>query len=229
MKTVDRLRRQEISDTIGGIGWRFVLGVISTSVRVRSLGHGAAFAARASADMEAGDNMRVDLRDDRVVLTLQDAATGWVTQRELQLAERISALASDLGLRTSPSIGDVRSVQRIEIAIDAVDIVKIRPFWKAITAYDDEANATGPQDPLVDPWGQGPAIWFQKMGTPRTQRNRIHFDISVPHDEAARRVDAAIGAGGVLLSDDAAPAFWVLADAEGNEVCVTTWQGRDRS
>jgi 4a-hydroxytetrahydrobiopterin dehydratase len=24
-----------------------------------------------------------------------------------------------------------------------------------------------------------------------------------------------------------APAYWVLADAEGNEVCVTTWQGRD--
>jgi len=24
-----------------------------------------------------------------------------------------------------------------------------------------------------------------------------------------------------------APAVWVLADAEDNEACVTTWQGRD--
>ncbi len=24
-----------------------------------------------------------------------------------------------------------------------------------------------------------------------------------------------------------APAFWVLADAEGNEACIATWQGRD--
>jgi 4a-hydroxytetrahydrobiopterin dehydratase len=24
-----------------------------------------------------------------------------------------------------------------------------------------------------------------------------------------------------------APAFWVLADPEGNEACITTWQGRD--
>jgi 4a-hydroxytetrahydrobiopterin dehydratase len=31
----------------------------------------------------------------------------------------------------------------------------------------------------------------------------------------------------VLVSDARAPAFWVLADAERNEVCVTTWQGRD--
>ncbi|WP_338498680.1 VOC family protein [Streptomyces sp. SJL17-4] len=48
---------------------------------------------------------------------------------------------------------------------------------------------------------------------------------------AARRgaaeVDAALTAGGRLVSEDRAPAFWVLADGEGNEACVTTWQGRD--
>jgi 4a-hydroxytetrahydrobiopterin dehydratase len=64
------------------------------------------------------------------------------------------------------------------------------------------------------------------MTEPRPQRNRIHLDISVPHDEAPGRIEAAIGAGGVLVSDSQAPAFWVLADAEGNEACVTTWQGR---
>ena len=29
------------------------------------------------------------------------------------------------------------------------------------------------------------------------------------------------------MSDAEAPAFWVLADVEGNEVCICTWQGRD--
>lgn len=93
--------------------------------------------------------------------------------------------------------------------------------------YGDEAGASGPQDPLIDPAGQGPAIWFQQMHAPRPQRNRIHFDVSVPHDEAPHRITAALAAGGVLLSDAKAPAFWVLADVEGNEACVTTWQGRD--
>jgi 4a-hydroxytetrahydrobiopterin dehydratase len=65
------------------------------------------------------------------------------------------------------------------------------------------------------------------MDEPRPQRNRIHLDVSVPHDEAPRRIDAALAAGGVLVSDAEAPAFWVLADAEGNEACITTWQGRD--
>jgi 4a-hydroxytetrahydrobiopterin dehydratase len=65
------------------------------------------------------------------------------------------------------------------------------------------------------------------MGEPRPQRNRIHLDVSVPHDEARQRMDAALAAGGTLVYDAEAPAFWVLADPEGNEACVTTWQGRD--
>ena len=52
---------------------------------------------------------------------------------------------------------------------------------------------------------------------------------SSAHDQAEARVAAAIAAGGHLVSDERAPAFWVLADAEGNEVCVCTWQARSNS
>ena len=51
----------------------------------------------------------------------------------------------------------------------------------------------------------------------------------MPHDEAEARVAAAIAAGGHLVSDERAPRFWVLADGEGNEVCVCTWQARSNS
>lgn len=60
-----------------------------------------------------------------------------------------------------------------------------------------------------------------------TPRNRVHVDISVPHDQGEARVAAAIAAGGHLVSDRHAPARWTLADAEGNEVDVATWMGRD--
>ena len=52
-------------------------------------------------------------------------------------------------------------------------------------------------------------------------------DRTVPHDEAHERIAAALAAGGTVRSDAEAPAFWVLADPEGNEACITTWQGRD--
>jgi 4a-hydroxytetrahydrobiopterin dehydratase len=29
------------------------------------------------------------------------------------------------------------------------------------------------------------------------------------------------------VTDQYAPSWWVLADAEGNEACVATWQSRD--
>jgi 4a-hydroxytetrahydrobiopterin dehydratase len=65
------------------------------------------------------------------------------------------------------------------------------------------------------------------MDAPRPQRNRIHLDIWVPHDQAETRIAAAIAAGGRLVTNEYAPAFWVLADSEGNEACVATIKGRD--
>jgi 4a-hydroxytetrahydrobiopterin dehydratase len=64
------------------------------------------------------------------------------------------------------------------------------------------------------------------MDEPRPQRNRIHVDVTVPHDEADARIAAAIDAGGQLVSAARARAFWILADPEGNEACVCTWQDR---
>jgi 4a-hydroxytetrahydrobiopterin dehydratase len=80
---------------------------------------------------------------------------------------------------------------------------------------------------LLDPQARGPSIWFQQMDAPRPQRNRIHLDVFVPHDQAEARVAAALKAGGHLVNDEFAPAWWTLADAEGNEVDVATWMGRD--
>jgi 4a-hydroxytetrahydrobiopterin dehydratase len=44
---------------------------------------------------------------------------------------------------------------------------------------------------------------------------------------ARKRIDAALAAGGTLVSEEHAPSFWVLADAQGNKACVTTGEGRD--
>ena len=208
-----------------------MLGSLRTSVPVESLAQATALAADAVAvcGADADAHLRIDARPDRVVLTLQSLEHAAVTTLDVELALRITATADRAGLLTEPEVGTPapHSVQILEIAIDALDIAAIRPFWKAVLGYAAEAGADGPTDPLVDPVGQSPAVWFQQMDQARPQRNRIHFDICVPHDEASRRIDAALAAGGRLVSATRAPAFWVLADLEGNEVCVTTWQGRD--
>jgi 4a-hydroxytetrahydrobiopterin dehydratase len=225
------LSRQEASEAVQNHGWRYILGALQTSVPVGTLAQAIGLAADAVAVCgdDADRHLRIDVRPDRAVFTLQSLDCAAVTTRDVELARRICATADKSGLLTEPGIGTEapRSVQILELAIDALNIAGVRPFWKAVLAYSGEAGAEGPEDPLVDPVGQGPALWFQQMDSPRPQRNRIHIDISVPHDEAPLRVESALAAGGRLVSATRAPAFWVLADPEGNEACVTTWQGRD--
>jgi 4a-hydroxytetrahydrobiopterin dehydratase len=225
------MRRREASDAVSGLGWRYVLGMLRTTLPAGSLAEAAEVAARvvAACGDGADGSLSVDVRPDLVVLSLQSRVSASVTDREVELARRISEAAGGLGLATDAGLGDpaLRSVQVLEIAIDALDIAAVRPFWKAVLGYADEPGHSGPEDPLVDPVGQGPAVWFQQMDAPRPQRNRIHLDVSVPHDEARRRIQATLAAGGTLVYDAEAPAFWVLSDPEGNEACITTWEGRD--
>jgi 4a-hydroxytetrahydrobiopterin dehydratase len=220
--------RQEISDAVGDLGWRLVLGEIRTEVRVTTLAEAARVASLAVAACGAAGqgHLRVDVRSNRAVLALGPTGVARVTRDDLGLAAKVSAALAGRGLRTTPGGDGAHPVQLLEIAIDALDIAAVRPFWQAVTGYVDEPGVSSAAG-LVDPLAQGPAIWFQQMDAPRPQRNRIHLDVSVPHDDAEQRVAAAVAAGGTVLTAENAPAFWVLADSEGNEACVTTWQGRD--
>jgi 4a-hydroxytetrahydrobiopterin dehydratase len=225
-----RLTRQEVSDAVSPLGWRLVLGAVYTQVDVPSLTRAAEVAVIAAAGVGPDGQQRLtaDVRADRVVLRLVPPDEGLVTGREVRLAREVSEALAAQGLQTVPGLdGGPGSLQGLEIAIDAIDIPAVRPFWKAVTGYVDEPGPSDLSDGLVDPIGRGPAIWFQQMDAPRPQRNRIHLDVDVPHEAAEARVRAALAAGGTLLSDARAPAFWVLADPEGNEACICTWQGRD--
>ena len=143
-----------------------------------------------------------------------------LTDRDVALARAVSALAAEQGLKSSP-----RDSMQLEVAIDAVDIDAVVPFWRTVLGYVPEhAGDDEPVRGLIDPEGIEPAVWFQQMTDPRAGRNRLHLDVHVPSDVAEERVAAAIAAGGRLVSDEAAPSYWVLADAEGNEACVCTWQ-----
>lgn len=227
----EALSRTAISAAVEDSAWRLLLGALVTSVTVPSIADAVSVAAVAAAACggDADGHLRVDLRSDRVEFSLQSAEVAAVTPLDIDLSSRVTEAVTALG-RTAAGVtsdGGRRSVQMLEIAIDAMDIGAIRPFWKAVMGYADEPERDGATDAVVDPSWQGPAIWFQQMDQPRPQRNRIHFDISVPHDEAGARVQAALRAGGVLVSDAEARSFWILADAEGNEICVCTWQDRE--
>jgi 4a-hydroxytetrahydrobiopterin dehydratase len=200
--------------------WRFLLGRIEARFRAGSFAKAAAFAQQVAAAADAADHHPdIDIRyPDRLSVALTTHATSGLTTLDFDLARAISALAATAGV-TTDSHG---LLQRVEVALDAIDIDKVRPFWKAVLGYVDLGDGS-----LGDPARVGPSFWFQQMDEPRPQRNRFHIDITVPHDEAEARIAATLAAGGTMLTDQYARSFWVLADAEGNEACICTWQDRD--
>jgi 4a-hydroxytetrahydrobiopterin dehydratase len=157
----------------------------------------------------------VSLGWGRATFHLSSHDVGGVTERDLKLALRIQELAEAAGATPSEL-----TPTRYDIAIDCTDVDAILPFWKVGLGYEELVGEEGTE--LVDPRAQGPRVWFQHMEIARTERNRIHLDVYVPTIDAADRVDAVIDAGGILLTDEHAPDWWVLADAEGNEMCICT-------
>ena len=205
--------------------WRYALGRVETMYRCTSFPAATALAAAiADAAERAEHHPDLGVRyPNWLHVALTTHAVDAVTDLDVELSLEISALAAGAGATAHPS-----AVRALEVAIDAMDIDAVRPFWKAILGYADALpRPDGQVVAIVDPVRIGPAFWFQQMDEPRPQRNRIHIDVTVPHDVAEQRITDALAAGGTLISDRRARAFWIVADPEGNEACICTWQDRD--
>ena len=200
---------QQFRAADGVEAWRLLFDGAYAFYRTRSMAEGAALAGTIGAldgmaDMEAA----VDLRTDGVTVRLS-----WysgLTKRHVSLAQQVSAAAREAGAEP-----DVSRVQVVQVAVDALSKPEVVEFWRVVLDY----RQIGPDD-LVDPRGRGPMLWFQDMDSPRRQRNRIHVDVSLPRVQAEARLQAALAAGGTLVSDAHAPMWWTLADPEGNEVDI---------
>jgi 4a-hydroxytetrahydrobiopterin dehydratase len=158
----------------------------------------------------------VTLTYPTVHIKLSSHDVGGVTDRDIALATTIKDIAADMGIASQPD-----RLSRIELALDAHDRDAVGAFWAAVLGYQlDDLD-------IVDPQGRQVTLWLQETDAHDEPRQRFHVDVTVPPDQAQPRIDAALAAGGTLVSDERAPAFVVLADPEGNKACVCTSLGRD--
>ena len=213
----DSISPKALHEADGVEDWRSLTWGACAHFRTGSFAAGVALVEAIGRLAGAADHHPdVDLRSDGVTVRLRTHDIDRLSGRDVALARRISAAARQQDLPADPT-----AVQTVSVTIDALVGADVMPFWRAVLGYRD----LGDED-LVDPHSRGPSFWFQQMDAPRPQRNRVHVDISVPHDQAEARVAAALAAGGRLVTDRYAPEWWVLSDAEGNECCVATWVGR---
>ena len=202
------------------IEWRIVRNDACARFRTSSLSEGAALVDAIATLAERHDRpVAVDVRSEDVIVRLPTTSREhfiWFREEDLDLAREISATARGMGVAAEPG-----ALQTVQVMIDALVIPDVTPFWRAVLGYEHMGGAD-----LLDPLFRGPPFGFQQMDAPRPQRNRIHIDVFVPHDQVQARVAAALAAGGHVVSDANAPDYWTLADAEGNEVDVAGWPDR---
>ncbi|HVX07982.1 VOC family protein [Humibacter sp.] len=211
---VERITVTEFHEAVPGTTWHLVYGGATACFATGSFANGVEL-VRAIGELAdaAGHHPDVDLREAAVTVRLQTREVAGLSNLDAALAVQIEDAARRLGILPDPT-----SVHAVQVAIDAMDIPAVLPFWQAVLGYDRRDDVV-----LVDPRRIGPTVWFQQMDAPRPQRNRIHIDLALPRDQAEARIAAAVAAGGRIANDDNAPHWWTLADAEGNEIDVAPW------
>jgi 4a-hydroxytetrahydrobiopterin dehydratase len=207
-------------EAAGLADWRQLFEALRTRFRTGGFDQGLELVTRIAALADDADHHPdVDLRYPHVNVAIFSHDVFGVTSRDIDLARGISAAAADLGIAADPTANAV-----VEIALDTWDHEEIKPFWAAVLGLVDSPESG---KAVYDPSGSEPTLWFQHTDRHAEPRQRFHLDIRVPPEVADERIAAALDAGGVLVSDERAPRFTVLADAQGNKACVTTGLERD--
>lgn len=201
-------------------GWVNLLGGLQTRIRTPNFATGLSIVnAVGAAAEELNHHPDLDLRYTHVDVRLTSHDVHGITERDVGLARIISSIAAKAGVEL-----ECASVSRLELALDSPGYQAVLPFWGAVLAMVNQTSV-GPNE-VSDPFDALPAVWFQRSGSEEA-RQRWHPDVWLDPAMVQPRIEAALAAGGTLVSDEQAPAFWVLADPDGNRVCLCTWQDRD--
>jgi 4a-hydroxytetrahydrobiopterin dehydratase len=219
----DRISPRQFEETEGVQDWRVLGEGACAFFPTESFAASARF-VQAIGDLSGVTDHppAVDVRAGGVTVRLITVAADYMgmTERDVEVARQISAVARHLGLSADPS-----AVQSFLVIPGAPVTGDVMPFWRAVLGYEPRIDS--PDEDLVDPHDRGPGFWFEAMDEPRGDGGgAIHVAVWVPYEKAEARVAAALAAGGRMVRDEFAPSWWTLADAAGNEADVATTRGR---
>ncbi|MBG6217603.1 4a-hydroxytetrahydrobiopterin dehydratase [Arthrobacter sp. CAN_A6] len=210
-----KLSNQQIIDA--GLGdWRKLAQALHARYSIRDYNMAARFLTAVAQAAEA-DGHHPDLKLTYGVIDVSLCTNEgglWVTQKDIDMARKISGIARENGLEPAPS-----AVAQLEMALDTAHEGSVAPFWSVLLTG---SSGNRVQDSVFDPAGRVPSLWFQATEDHETPRQRWHFDLWLAPEMADERIAAAVASGGSIVDDTAAPSFTVLADPDGNRVCVCT-------
>lgn len=214
----DRVYSAEFHAAEGAEDWRVLPEGAHAFYRAESFAQSARFVGAIGDLIGDGLAPHVDIRADGVSVLLR-AFKGeqfGLDRDDLDLARRIAAAASDLGLAADPS-----AIQSLLIIPGATRRATIMPFWQAVLGYIPRPDS--PDEDLVDPHERNAPFWFEEMEALRPDgAGTVHLVVWVPWDLAESRIEAGVAAGGRIVRHNVEEGFWTLADPAGNEIDIGT-------
>ncbi len=118
-------------------------------------------------------------------------------------------------------MSDSLSVAAVRLCIDANDVDRVSAFWSSLLGYRirevDDSDGWRHLEPTSP---ELPKLTIQPVPEPKTRKNRLHLDLFVPDPDPW--IQRAVELGATLLgrSEDPDDWFQVIADPEGNELCI---------
>lgn len=210
----DWISAAEFHRALGVSAWRVTATGPQAVFTADSLAAASALVAPVVAAAERfGIQPDIDVRAEGVVVHVPLRTFDGIPAAAPAFAAAVSEAAAQLGLQADPS-----QAQSVGIYVAQHSEADARPFFLAALGYEPLGDTDA-----VDPLRRGPQLAFNPISGDASGRGRTHFDVYVPADQARARVDAALAAGGRLVSDAYAPAFWSLASPDNHGVDIAGW------
>ena len=205
-----------------GLHARYVIGDFSAGARFVTAVGVAGDAMGHHPRVTIGDGY-VDLKlisDDAVYRDNEGAEhiVEWVTQRDIDLALRITDIAADQAVKADPA-----SITTIELALDTAHAATIAPMWAALLTGSTDARGRGSTgDDVRDATGRVPILWFQETDEHETPRQRFHIDVWVAPEVADERIAAAVAARSDVHTHALLPSWSAITVYDGAWLSSTT-------
>jgi hypothetical protein len=128
-----------------------------------------------------------------------------------------------------------------QVTFDAASPRALGAFWCEVLGYVEQPPPPGfdtweealdawgidRSDPdrafaIVDPEGDGPRVFFQKVPEGKSAKNRVHLDVNVGPDAMHAKAEELEALGATRVGEHEEPGgHWIsMLDPEGNELCL---------
>jgi hypothetical protein len=113
-------------------------------------------------------------------------------------------------------------------SVDCRNAYRLAEWWKQVLGYTDlpdDPNEPGHQECMILDPATGHRVLFIEVPEEKAAKNRLHFDLRPRSGTRDDEVDRLLGLGATQVADrrgihGPGSGWVVLADPEGNELCV---------